>query len=309
MTCAHTLHLRGIIVRQITLAPDRAPAHAPQLAGDRALRLFCRPDLSRLGPDGHAQLAAKARPALRRAAFSWTPSSVGDLATYVFAPKSPPVGTVLCVHGWSGEAAFMAAFSGPLVHSGLRVVLFDNPAHGRSGGRRSSIIEMARATLAVADRFGPIDTVIAHSVGCFATLLALEGGPPLGRHHPFEKLCLIAAPNHFGDVVHRFADQIDLPPAARRCFERGVARASQRTLRELNAADFLRKLGVPTLLVHARDDDCIPVADGAAIAAVCPNARLKVFDGLGHGRVLYAPPVIREVRSFALTSLYRAAAE
>ncbi|MEM1306669.1 MAG: alpha/beta hydrolase [Pseudomonadota bacterium] len=296
-------------MRQLTLAPDRAPAGAPQLAGDRAHRLFRLPALSPFRPEGQSRLAAKARPALRRAVFSWTPSPVGNIATYDFAPKSPPTGTVLCVHGWSGEAAFMAAFSGPLVQSGLRVVLFDHPAHGRSAGRRSSIIEMARATLAVADRFGPIDTVIAHSIGCFATLLALEGGPPLYRHHPFEKLCLIAAPNHFSDVVHRFADHFELPPAARRCFERGVARASQRTLRELNSADFLRELGVPTLLVHARDDACIPVADGMAIAGACPNAQLEVFDGLGHGRVLYAPPVIREVRSFALRSLYRAAAE
>jgi len=40
------------------------------------------------------------------------------------------------------------------------------------------------------------------------------------------------------------------------------------------------------LVIHDRDDDEVPLADGRAIAAGWPQARLEVTVGLGHRRVL-----------------------
>ncbi|MEM1306670.1 MAG: alpha/beta fold hydrolase [Pseudomonadota bacterium] len=281
-----------------SLAQGDVPLNAAQLAGDRAYRLFCRPDLSSYRSAAHLQLVARARPALARATRSWTPTPHGPVATYTLTPTGTPRSHVLIVHGWTSEAAFMAAFAAPLLQRGCRVVLFDHPAHGRSPQRAASLIDLARATRAVAAAHGPFDAALAHSIGCLATLLAHEGGAPLGGSHRFARLCLIAAPNRLSDIVARFAVEQRLSAAAHRTFARHVVRVGHRPLETFSSARLLNAHPVPTLLVHARDDDRVPFTDAEAITAACPTTELAAVDGLGHARVLYAPPVVRIVRSF-----------
>jgi hypothetical protein len=39
----------------------------------------------------------------------------------------------------------------------------------------------------------------------------------------------------------------------------------------------------------------VPFADAEAIRDAVPGTTLKVYDGLGHRKILYAPPVLRDV--------------
>ena len=82
---------------------------------------------------------------------------------------------MLLVHGWTGEAAFMSAFAEQFRRRGLRAVLFDLPAHGRSAGARTTLISCAHAVREVAEALGPIQYVVAHSLGGLAALLAGGG--------------------------------------------------------------------------------------------------------------------------------------
>jgi pimeloyl-ACP methyl ester carboxylesterase len=43
-----------------------------------------------------------------------------------------------------------------------------------------------------------------------------------------------------------------------------------------------RRIGVPVLVVHGRNDPILPLANGQALAAGIPGARLEVLDGVGH---------------------------
>jgi len=54
----------------------------------------------------------------------------------------------------------------------------------------------------------------------------------------------------------------------------------------------------PLLVVHDRDDREVRFADGAAIAAAWPGARLLETGGLGHQRVLRDPAVVAAVAAF-----------
>ena len=47
-------------------------------------------------------------------------------------------------------------------------------------------------------------------------------------------------------------------------------------------ADRLRKLKVPTLVIHGQADPLIPVEAGKRTAALIPNARLRLIEGFGH---------------------------
>src|SRR5262245_27033253 len=83
---------------------------------------------------------------------------------------------VMLVHGWGGVGGQFRAFVPALVDRGFSAVAFDAPGHGRSGGRLSSIVDMARALSAVAAKTPRVHAVIAHSLGGAATALALRDG-------------------------------------------------------------------------------------------------------------------------------------
>ena len=44
----------------------------------------------------------------------------------------------------------------------------------------------------------------------------------------------------------------------------------------------LKKLRVPTLVIHGKDDVLVPVENGRIVAAAVPGARLLEFEGMGH---------------------------
>lgn len=271
---------------------------APARAADQCYHYFCCPDFSAHRSPQHKVLTERARVHLRAATDIVVSTPIGPVTAHVFSPAGPVRRNVLTLHGWTSEGAFMAAFVGPLVQQGDRVVLFDLPAHGRSGPRSASLVDCARAALAVAQTLGPFECVIAHSMGCLIAGLLVDGGPPLSGHCDFERLVLISPPNRMADITGTFSNDHDLTPAAARAFDRRVARVGHRPLARFTTAHLLSRSAGQILVIHSRDDVQIPVSDGMAVAAALRRAELHLEDGLSHRRVLYAPPVLRQVRRF-----------
>jgi non-heme chloroperoxidase len=53
---------------------------------------------------------------------------------------------------------------------------------------------------------------------------------------------------------------------------------------ETNFTEDLKKMNVPTLLIHGDDDQIVPIADASMLSAkLIPNARLEVYAGAPHG--------------------------
>ncbi len=265
------------------------------LAGDAAFRIFCTPELSQHRTPDHHRLIERARFHLRHAAWERVPTPAGEVQTYVYEPDGSCRGTVMLVHGWTSEAAFMTAFIEPLRRSGLRVVAFDFPAHGHSPGRRTNLAECARAMFAVAEHYGPIDAAVAHSFGGFVSLLVAEGGAPLPRAHPIERFVLLSCPNRLADVTRDFASRLGLGAKAQRVYEHHLERVGRRPVSTFSAAELLRKAGARALVIHGSADREVPFRNAQAIADASPKARLLAFEGMGHRTILYAPPVFRAV--------------
>jgi pimeloyl-ACP methyl ester carboxylesterase len=215
--------------------------------------------------------------------------------TYVYEPDGEARGTVVLAHGWTSEAAFMAAFTEPLRRSGMRVVAFDFPAHGLSAGRRTNLADCARAMLAVCDHYGPIDGVVAHSFGGFVALLVAEGGPPIDHAHHIGRFVLISCPNKLSEVTRNFGKAHNLNPQAQRVYERHLERVGHRSVETFSAAALLSNVDRPVTIIHGRDDDEVTFRNAEDIAAAHPSARLMPFDGIGHRNILFAPPVFRAV--------------
>jgi pimeloyl-ACP methyl ester carboxylesterase len=271
----------------------------PRLAGYFAFRTFCTPSLSRQRSDDHDALVARARFHLRIAQPIEVPTRFGRLVAHVLEPEGREArASVLVVHGWTSEASFMMAIAEYLRRRGYRVVVPDLPAHGLSPGVRTSLIDCAHAVREVAEALGPVSFAVGHSIGALAVLLAGGGARPMPRAYPFRAFALIASPNRFQDVTRRFGEEHGLSQATQLDFERRLEQIAKRRIEDFTAVDLLREAGRPALLVHSRDDAEVSFSDAEAIAAACPAVALEAHDGLGHRKILYAPPVVRAIGAF-----------
>ncbi len=203
---------------------------------------------------------------------------------------------ILLAHGWSGHAAQFDAWIEPLVSAGNRVVLFDAPAHGGSGGRRTNIMDMAGAIQHVAGLHGPVHAIVAHSFGAPATLFALRHGLQVDR------LVLLAAPLSLAKFSQFLAHVLGLPLSVRGRMQRNLERKLQfrwdETDTDAALASLVADRGLATLLVHDRRDREVPFASSEAIAAAVPSARLFATEGSGHTRLLRNGAVIAEAVRF-----------
>jgi pimeloyl-ACP methyl ester carboxylesterase len=229
------------------------------------------------------------------------PMHHGDLQAYVFDPEGAwNSASVLLVHGWTGEASFMTAFAKHFRKRGFRIVMFDLPAHGQSTPERASLIDCAHAVRQVADALGPIDYVLAHSLGGMAALLAGGGRAPMPRGYPFRAFVLVAMPNHFSAVTRTFGEEEGLSPEAQRAYERRLETIAHCKIADFTGVNLLKKTGRPALLLHSRDDPNVAFADAEEIAAASASADLIAFNDLGHRKILYAPPAVRAAGTFLL---------
>lgn len=265
----------------------------PALAGDLAFRRFCAPKLSESRSADHDRLTQRARFYLRNAVWQRVETVEGEVQTYTFVPKGPVRGSILVIHGWTSEASFMAVIGEQLRRAGFRTVLVDCPAHGKSERELASFIDCTRAVLEVAERLGPFDHAVAHSMGCLGLLLAGADSRTFGRRYMFDRYVLIGSPNRFTQISSAFSHSVGLSAAAQRFYERHIARISHRPLDEMVASQLLRAIDRPALLLHCRDDHEITFDNAVQIAAACPKARVEAVSGFGHRNILSAPPVIK----------------
>lgn len=270
----------------------------PAEAGDLAFRIFCTPEQSQHRTRDHHRLTQRARYHLRDATWQQVATPAGAVQSYMFEPEGEPRGTVILVHGWTSEAAFMTAFIEPLRRAGFRVVLFDFPAHGVSPGRRTNLADCARAMLSVCEAFGPINAAVAHSFGGFVTLLVAEGGPPLPRAHPISRFVLIGCPNRLSDVTCDFGDQLGLTPAGQRAYEHHLERVGHRPVSTFSAVDLLKTVKAPTLVIHGSSDREVPFHNAEALANIGGHVELQEYEGFGHRTILYAPQVVRAAMTY-----------
>lgn len=64
---------------------------------------------------------------------------------------------------------------------------------------------------------------------------------------------------------------------------------------ETDFAEDLKKIDVPTLILHGDDDQIVPVADSALLSAkLVKNSTLKIYPGFPHGMCTTNPAEINE---------------
>ena len=260
---------------------------APHLAGAWAERLFLTP------PRAHAGESALDLIDARAGFFTHKARSI---ATWEWGWKSHAAPAVALVHGWGGHAAQMRGFVFKLLGAGYRVVAFDQPAHGLSEGRLTSLVDFADVLAEVAGRHGPLEGVVAHSLGAAAAGLALSRGLQARR------VVLISPPSEVAGYSRRFARWHWMPEPVRLAMQAAIEERYGVRWEELEVERVVARLPksgrAEALVVHDREDAVIPWHQGARVARAWPGARLLATRGLGHGRILRDEGVAQAAADF-----------
>jgi pimeloyl-ACP methyl ester carboxylesterase len=252
---------------------------APGAAAAWFERLFCTPPRGRADEKTRDILAA-GRPftvphgSLRLAVRSW---GAGP--------------TVMLAHGWGGQSGQLAGFVAPLVAAGYRVLAFDAPAHGDSDGRRTTLVEMARALVAVAASQGRLHAVVGHSMAgpviAYGTRIGLEA----------DRLVFVAPPADITEMSRSIARALGINDDVRGRMQRRLEDRLGIPWSHLDLAEIAAPQQAGLLIFHDRLDKEVPWVHGA-YARTWPGARLVTTVGLGHRRILDDEAVIRASVAF-----------
>ncbi len=211
-------------------------------------------------------------------------------------PVAPHGPVVLLVHGWGGHAGQMLALADSLQAKGLRPVIVELPAHGRSAGSISTLPQFARAIEYAAARIvqqgHSLHALVAHSLAANAAAYAVSRGLPVGR------LVLMAPPASPYEYTRLFAHVFGLSENTRAAMQRRVEAREGILMPQFEPAAVGPRIKQPTLVVHDRRDSINRFADGEAYRDAIAGARLMATDDLGHRRVLKDPAVLHELTAF-----------
>lgn len=211
------------------------------------------------------------------------------LTWYRRADLAGPRPRVLLVHGWAGSGAQMLALGEALAAAGYDPVLLDLPAHGRSGGWRSTLPQFARALFAAAARLGPLHAVVAHSLGALAAAHAAARGLPVRR------LALLAPSAPPAAFLDWFAGSFGLAQGLAARMRAQIERRESVDLAEFEPPWLGPRIAQPALVLHDEGDRIAPQAAGARLAAALGAGRFVGTRGLGHRRLLDDPQVATHV--------------
>jgi pimeloyl-ACP methyl ester carboxylesterase len=222
----------------------------------------------------------------------------GASVTLYSRPVAPHGPVVLLAHGWGGHAGQMLALADALAQQGLRPVLLEMPAHGRSAGLQTTLAQFARAieyvTASLIQQGHTVRALVAHSLGASAGAFAMSKGLPI------ERLVLMAPPASPPEYTRLFAQVFGLSETTRAAMQKRIEGIAAILMPQFEPQAVGPRIRVPTLVVHDRQDSINRFADGMAFSHAIRGAQLVATDGLGHRKILKDEEVLGKVAIFLM---------
>jgi len=202
---------------------------------------------------------------------------------------------VLIIHGFESSATSFDRYVKPLVKKGYEVLAFDAPAHGKSGSKQITAPLYARTITEINQRYGPIQSFMAHSFGGLAVSLALEE-----IHHTNDtRLVLIAPATETTTAINTFFHFLKLDDALRPEFEKIIIKAGGHPSSWYSIRRAMKHIRAQVLWLHDEDDEITPLTDACKVKEEnYPNIQFVITKGLGHRRIYRDNKVSKAIVDF-----------
>ncbi len=185
----------------------------------------------------------------------------------------------LLSHGWSGSSSQFFPLMEHIAAAGFTALAYDQPAHGESEGRQSSLPSFVTALNDLLSQFDGVEGVVTHSMAgagmLESTHSALAGKPVL----------LVAPVLNYRDNLY---GTVKASGYSMRLFEEVVKEVEDKYNYPIFSIDPLAKLkkrNSPVVIVHDRHDRFAHFG-ASEEAGNCEHVHLVATEGLGHGRIM-----------------------
>lgn len=199
---------------------------------------------------------------------------------------------ILLVHGWSGRGTQLFKIADALCKKGYETISFDAPAHGKSPGNATMMLDFIASILALEKKFGPFEAAIGHSLGGMSVANAISTGLQV------KSAVLIGSGDIVQDILNDFVAKLKIDPiySSKLCtyFESRL----HDKMDDYSAYRAAQKIEIPVLVIHDTDDPEVSVKAGKNIYKNLKNGKLLITNGLGHRKILGDEAVITTTLEF-----------
>lgn len=214
-----------------------------------------------------------------------------NIQTYEWGAEDQPY--VIVVHGWAGRATQFRKFVPIFNQAGFRVYGFDGPAHGKSEGKRTTIVEFEHVLRKIVEVKGIPAGIIAHSFGGGASIFAIRNGLPV------KKLISIASPTMSDEIIRSYLNAIggSWPTGVR--FKELIQKRYGKPFEEFTASFAIKHIStLDLLLIHDTEDRDVSIMQAQEMVKLYSKSKLITTQGLGHNRILKDETVITSCLDF-----------
>jgi pimeloyl-ACP methyl ester carboxylesterase len=244
---------------------------SPSQAAKRAFELFCTPYSKRRtyqapGAFKHAQKLTFLLQDQHIRGFYWQPEvSNGH--------------KVLICHGFNSYSYKFERYINPLLREGFEVFAFDAPAHGTSAGKTIHAILYRDMILEVSLKYGPFDSIIAHSFAGLAVMLAVE---KMMEELP-KQLVLIAPATETTRSVDDFCRHLKIRNKLREELEQLIIQIGGQQASWYSVARVIQSISISTMWLHDAYDPITPYDDMRHLRNLnLSHVEFVITEGLGH---------------------------
>ena len=199
---------------------------------------------------------------------------------------------VLLVHGWSGRGTQLVKIADELLKMGYMTISFDAPAHGKSKGNSSIMIEFIASILEIEKQYGPFEFAVGHSLGGMSVLNAIK------QNLQVKKAVIIGSGDIIQDIIDDFICKLQLRPEYGIKLRNHFEAKFGGKMDDYSAYKAAEKTEVPVLVIHDKDDDDVSVKAAYHIQKHLKQSEIMITEGLGHRKILGDENVIQKVKEF-----------
>ena len=199
---------------------------------------------------------------------------------------------ILLVHGWSGRGTQLVKIADELLKLGYMTISFDAPAHGKSKGNSSIMIEFIASILEIEKQYGPFEFAIGHSLGGMSVLNAIK------QNLQVKKAVIIGSGDIIQDIIDDFICKLQLKPEYGIKLRNHFETKFGGKMDDYSAYKAAEKTEIPVLVIHDKDDDDVSVKAAYNIQKHLKQSEIMITEGLGHRKILGDETVIQKIREF-----------
>ena len=268
------------IPKVILITAKLFEAISPKLATKFAAKLFTTPIKHKI-PKREFQMNTES---VQETVF--VPSINKEIVVYHYGKSNKKI---LLVHGWSGRGTQLVKIADELINLGYSTISFDAPAHGKSKGNSSIMIEFIDSILELEKQFGPFEFAIGHSLGGMSILNAIR------ENLIVKKVVIIGSGDIIQDIIDNFIKKLKLKPEIGTKLRDHFEKKYGEKMDYYSASNAAKEVSIPVLIIHDENDVDVDVKAAYRINDNLKNSELMITKNLGHRKILGNTEVIKRI--------------